>query len=191
MAATTHLCEDNGAATGSPAHGTTRHGFGGNTDYALNCNWKTADNSGASETAASAAQIGKPDCSYEKWQYVKFTGTFSRISNAKWTPHHNVFTDFCGAGIFLMGAVLSAYTTPSRTANANLTTDFTKGVYAYQGLPVGFSTTGPEDASPTTELTAAGYTQYLVSQTQVPTSVATSFSGQTNGMTWILTYDEE
>lgn len=193
MAATVTICEDNGTATGSPPKGTTRHGFGADTDNPTNCNWKTADDSGAGETAASAAPMASPGNSREKWQYLRFAGTFTRISNVRWTCHHNVIQQFVGAAPFdihLMGAVLTTYTTPSTSINANLTTEFTAGVSANQGLPVLMSTTGPEAAAPTAELTAAGYTQYLVSQVQVDSGAAAT-SGYSNIMTQMVVWDEE
>ena len=42
MSATFTWCEDNGAATGSPSHGTTRTGFGG-TGSTTDVNWKSVD----------------------------------------------------------------------------------------------------------------------------------------------------
>lgn len=172
MAATANWCEDHGAATGSPARGTIRDGFGADTNYAVNCNWKTADDTNV--TAYSAAPIGNPDCSYEKYQYIKFGGTFTSISGVKWTCHNNphdlAYPDSLEDPplIALKGKVSSTYATPSRTLNTSLTTDFTKQVWAYLGLPVLLSTTGPEAADPSETLTAAGYTQYLISQLQVP-----------------------
>lgn len=176
MAATATWCEDHGSATGSPAHGTTRDGFGADTNFPVNCNWKSADNTNA--TAYTAAAIGSPGNSYEKWQYVQFSGTFNAIFNAKWSPHASPGDIDSGhvshAGkITLWGAVLSAYTTPSTSANSALTTDFSKQVYAFQGLPVKFSTVGPQGASPADVLTAPGYSQYLVSQLRVASGVTT------------------
>lgn len=188
MAATFTFCEDNGAATGSPAHGTTRNGFGADTNYPPNCSWKTADDI---TTAASSAEINRPDCSYEKFQYGHFTGTFNSIFNCKWTPN-NWVNQLAGLDphIKLMAAVTSTYTTPSRSVNTALTEDFTEQVWVHRGIPVKFSTSGPEGASPTDTLTAAGYTQYLVSQIQVGAS-ATFASGETNTMYVVLVWEED
>ena len=169
MAATFNWCEDHGAATGSPAKGTTRDGFGASTNYALNCNWKTADDTNV--TAHSAAAIGPPpDNSYEKFQYLKITGSFTSVSAMKWTCHANraalSFPVPDSPYVKLMGQVTGQYTTPSRSLNSSLLTDFTKQVWAHQGLPVRFSPTGPEGTTADT-LSAAGYTQYLVSQLQI------------------------
>lgn len=181
MPATATWCEDHGAATGSPAKGTVRDGFGADTNYPVNCNWKTADDTNT--TAASAADIDRPDCSYEKFQYVKFAGTFTSIYDVKWTAHNDqnqIAGIIPGDLIKLMGTVSSTYTTPSRSVNAALTTNFTEQVWAHRGLPVLMTTTGPEVASPTAVLTAAGYTQYLISQIQVAAGAANSPSSNTH-----------
>lgn len=192
MAATLNWCEDHGTATGSPAKGTTRDGFGADTNYAVNCNWKAADDTNV--TAYDAAPIGPaPDNSYEKFQYLKITGTFTSISGMRWTCHANsddlAYPDSVEGHIKLMGAVLSAYTTPSQSVNAALMTDFSRQVWAHQGLPVQFSTTGPEGASPSDVLTAAGYSQYLVSQLQVGAG-ATFGSSSTVEMKEVVVWTE-
>lgn len=192
MAATINWCEDHGAATGSPARGTTRDGFAADTNYAVNCNWKAADDTNA--TAYSAASIGPaPDNSYEKFQYLKIGGTFVSIYGMLWTCHGNIeelaSPDSLDGRIKLMGAVGIAYTTPSQSVNAALLTDFSRQVWAHQGLPVKFTTTGPEAASPTDTLTAAGYSQYLVSQLQVSAS-ATFAGSETESMRHVFVWTE-
>lgn len=196
MAVTFNTCEDHGAATGSPAKGTTRDGFGADTNYAVNCDWKAADDtkSYASGTAYTAAPIGPaPDNSYEKFQYLKIAGSFTSCYAMKWTCHGNIeelaSPDSLDGRIRLMGKVSSIYTTPSQTLNATLLTDFSRQVWAHQGLPVKFSTTGPEDASPVDTLTAAGYTQYMVSQLQV-LSTATFAGAATETMKHVIVWSE-
>jgi len=171
MAATLNWCEDHGTATGSPAKGTTRDGFDSSTNYAVNCNWKTADDTNV--TAYSSAPIGPPpDNSYEKYQYLKITGSFTSISSMKWTARGN-YEELTSNGdvqqgyVKIMGGVSSVYNTPSRSLNAALMTNFSFQVWAHQGLPVKFSTVGPEGADPTDVLTEDGYTQYLISQLQM------------------------
>lgn len=184
MPATFHWAEDHGTATGSPVHGTTRDGFGADTNYPVNCNWKSADDTNA--TVYTAAPIGPPPAaSYEKFQYGHFTGTFSQISSCKWTAHDDA-TAF-GANIALKGTVTSTYTTPAQTNNAALTTDFTSQVAVASGLAVLFSTVGPEGGSPTATLSAAGYSQYLVSQLQITAGVA---GGDTAQVTLKIQYQE-
>jgi hypothetical protein len=188
MAAIVNFCEDHGAATGSPAKGTTRDGFAADTNYATSCGWKSADDTNVT-SISSATLSGLPTASYEKFQYAKFTGTFSRIFNAKWTAHASPgHVDYPADKIRIWGAVTSAYTTPAQTNNAALTRNFSSQVFVFNGLPVLFSTTGPEDAAPTAELTAAGYTQYLVSQMQVASGATV---GLTNKVAVMLMWEEE
>src|SRR5579862_10059373 len=110
MSATFHFCEDNGTQTGSPVHGTTRSGFGADTNFATDVNWKNADDCTAnSGTAYSAAPITAGNNSYTKYQYGHFSGTFNQILNAKWSAH----TSPAGAlatGLTLHGKVTSTYT---------------------------------------------------------------------------------
>jgi hypothetical protein len=87
----------------------------------------------------------------------------------------------------LKGTVTSTYATPATTTNASLTTDMTSAISIASGLSVDFSTTGPEAASPTSTLSAAGYTQYLATQLQTTSSAA---AGDTATVTLTLQYDE-
>jgi hypothetical protein len=184
MAATFNWAIDNGTATGSPTHGTTRSGFGADTHYPTECNWKNADdcteNSG---TAYSAAPIVAGNNSYEIWEYAQFSGTFNQISNCLWAKTAGVL----GTGLSLKGVVTSTYTTPSTTANAALTTDMTTAIAIASGAAVLFSTVGPQGASPTSTLSAAGYTQYLVTQLQTTTSAG---AGDCASQSFVLEYNE-
>lgn len=72
MAATTTWYEQNGTATGSPAHGTE--------STVTNCDWKSAD---SATTTRAAAPVAEGENSYHKYNYVKFAGTFNEISNVK------------------------------------------------------------------------------------------------------------
>jgi hypothetical protein len=188
MAATFHYCEDNGAATGSPSHGTTRSGFGADTHFATDVNWKNADdcttNSG---TAYSAAPITAGNNSYTKYQYGHFSGTFNQISAGKWSGR-TAPSGALATGLTLKGTVTSTYATPATTANAGLTTDYSSAEVAVgSGTAVDFSTTGPEAASPTSTLSAEGYTQYLASQLQTTSSAA---AGDISTITQTLQYAE-
>ena len=188
MAATFNWCEDNGAATGSPNHGTTQSGFGADTHYATDVNWKSTDDCTAnSGTAYSAAPIVAGQNSYIKDQYGKFTTPFNEILNCKWSAR----TSPAGAlatGITLVGAVVSAYGGPSTTAMGGSPTNYTSAPVAIgSGTSVNFSTSGPEDASPTSTLSASGYTQYLTTQIQTTTSAA---AGDMATITTTLQYDE-
>jgi hypothetical protein len=189
MAATFTWCEDNGTQTGSPLHGTTRTGFssGSSTDV----NWKTVDDcTNNSGTAYSAAPISVPaagsNYSMPKYQYGKFSGTFNQISSCKWSAH-TADTGAFPTGITLKGTVTSTYATPA-TTNSSFGTDFTSTVAIGSGTSVSFATSGPENASPTSTLSAAGYTQYLASQLVVASTCTTP--GDTPTITGTLQYSE-
>lgn len=66
-------------------------------------------------------------------------------------------------------------------------TDMTTAIAIGSGAAVLFHTTGPEGASPTSTLAAAGYTQYLASQLQTTGSAG---AGDTATVTLTLRYDE-
>lgn len=184
MAATFNWCEDNGAATGSPAHGTTRSGFGADTHYPNESNWKNADdNAQNSGTAYSAAPISAGNNSYTKYQYGHFSGSFNQISAGLFA---HTATSF-GTGITLKGTVTSTYATPATSANAALTTDMTSPISIGSGLAVLFATSGPENATPGSTLSAAGYSQYLATQLQTASNAS---PGDTAQVTLTLQYNE-
>lgn len=174
MAATFEYNEDNGAATGSPAKGTTR------TTAVTQVNWKNTDDVA---TGYASSPIVAGNNSFTKYQFGKFTGTFNQILNGKWS--HTAGT--LGTGLTLKGAVTSTYATPSATANASLTTDMTAITAINSGATVLFSTVGPEGASPTATLAAAGYSQYLATQLQTTSSAS---QGDTSSVTLTFQYDE-
>lgn len=174
MAATFEYNEDNGAATGTPAKGTTRN------TAVTQVNWKNVDDVA---TAYTASPIIAGSNSFTKYQFGKFTGTFNQISAGLWA--HTAGT--LGTGLTLKGVVTSTYATPSATANAALTTTMTPVLAIASGAPVLFHTAGPEGASPTATLAAAGFTQYLA--TQLQTSAATA-AGDIGSITLTLRYNE-
>jgi hypothetical protein len=184
MAATFNWCEDNGAATGSPAHGTTQSGFGADTHYPTEVNWKNVDDNAANGgTPYYNAPITAGSNSYTKYQYGHFSGTFIQISAGQYTHTAVAF----GTGFTLKGTVSSTYATPATSANASLTTDMTSVTAIASGLTVNFSTTGPYAASPTATLSAAGYTQYLATQLQTTGSAG---YGDIVAVTMTLQYNE-
>jgi hypothetical protein len=188
MAATFHFCEDNGSATGSPSRGTTRSGFGADTHFATDMNWKNADDCTAnSGTAYSSSPITAGNNSYTKYQYGHFSGTFNQISAGKFSLR-TAPSGALATGLTLKGKVTSTYATPATSANAALTDDYTSAEVAIgSGSSVSFSTTGPQDASPTSTLSAEGYTQYLASQLQTTSSAA---AGDIATITATLQYNE-
>ena len=174
MSAIFEFNEDNGTATGSPAKGTTRN------TAVTQVNWKNVDDVA---TLPTASPITFGNNSFTKYQFGKFTGTFNQISSGLWAHTGGTL----GTGLTLKGVVTSTYATPSSTTNAALTQDMTSAIAITSGQAVNFHTTGPEGASPTATLSAAGYTQYLATQLQTTTSAA---PGNTATVTMTLRYNE-
>src|SRR5690348_16735947 len=119
MAATFTWCEDNGAQTGSPLHGTTRTGF--SSGSATDRNYKNIDDcTNGGGTAYSASPITAGANGFSKYLYGKFSGTFNQISAGLWSLR----TAPAGAlatGLTLKGKVTSTYATPATATNAALT----------------------------------------------------------------------
>lgn len=174
MAAVFEFNEDNGAATGSPAKGTTRN------TAVTQVNWKNIDDV---STVYSVSPIQAGQNSFSKYQFGKFTGSFNQILNALWA--HTAGT--LGSGLTLKGIATSTYATPATSANAALTVNMTSVIAIGSGQAVLFHTTGPEGASPTATLASPGYTQYLATQLQTTGSAA---AGDTATVTLTLQYDE-
>jgi hypothetical protein len=173
MAATFEYNEDNGAATGSPAKGTSR------TTAVTQVNWKAVDDVA---TGYATAPVNAGENSFPKYQFGKFTGTFNQISNGLWAHTAGVLP----TGVTLFGAVTSSYATPSQSATAGLS-DISSVTAITSGAAVLFSTVGPEGASPTATLSAAGYTQYLVTQARTTGAAPT---GDSDVLTLTLRYSE-
>jgi hypothetical protein len=173
MAATFEYNEDNGAQTGSPLKGTTRN------TAVTQVNWKNVDDV---STAYTSSPVAAGSNSYPKYQFGKFTGTFNQISSGLWAHTAGALQ----TGISLFGKVTSTYATPATTAISG-STDMTSVIAIGSGAAVLFHTTGPEGALPTTTLTAAGYTQYLVSQIQTTGSAP---AGSNGSVTLTLRYNE-
>lgn len=182
MAATFDWQEDTGTQTGSPTKGTTR------TTGVTDVNWK---NSGTQGTAYSAAPITAGNNSYEKWQFGKFTGTFNQILNGLFAHTSGAL----GAGLTLKGPPACTgdgdrllYTTPSATANSNLSNNMTSAIAIGSGVAVCFSATGPEATGKAASGTANPlYTNFLTTQLQTSGSAA---AGDTTSVTLTLQYDE-
>ena len=161
IAATTTWYEENGSATGSPAHGTPT--------VVTTCDWKSVD---SATTTRAAAPVAAGSNSYHKYNYVKFSGTFNEISDAKFA--HTAGT--LGTGISLKGKVTSTYATPATSALSG-STDITGTTPIASGMAVLLSTVGPQGAGATASINAEGYTQYIVTQVQTTSSAAAGDSG--------------
>jgi hypothetical protein len=143
-------------------------------------NWKNTDDVA---TTYTSSPIVAGQNSFPKYQFGKFTGTFNTISNGKWSPHT---AGTLAANCTLVGKVTSTYATPVTTAMSG-STDYSSIVAVGSGASVNFSTVGPEGASPTSTLSAAGFTQYLATQLQVGSSAS---PGDIASITGTLSYDE-
>lgn len=181
MAATFEFNRDTGTQTGSPTKGTTR------TTAVTDTNWKNTDTYG---TAYSAAPITDGNNSYEIWNFGKFSGTFNQILSGLFAHTATAF----GAGLTLKGTPACTgdgdrllYTTPSTTANANLTTNMTSVTAIASGVAVCFGATGPEATGKAASTTAnPAYTNYLTTQLQTSGAAA----GDTATVTLTLQYQE-
>lgn len=182
MAATFDWNRDTGTQTGSPTKGTTR------STGVTETNWKNTD---TYATAYSAAPITAGNNSYEIWNFGKFSGTFNQISAGLFAHTATAF----GTGLTLKGTPACTgdgdrllYTTPSTTANTNLTTDMTSAISIGSGVAVCFGATGPEATGKATSMTTNPcYTNFLATQLQTTGSAA---AGDTAQVTLTLQYNE-
>ena len=170
MAATTTWFEQNGTASGSPAHGTE--------STISSCDWKSVDDS---TTSRASAPVLAGSNSFHKYIYLKFTGTFNQISAVKFA--HTAGT--LGTGISLKSKVTSTYATPATTALAS-STDITSTTAIGSGASVLLSTTGPNGSTSASQ-TSTCYTQYIVTQVQT-TSAANA--GDSGTVTLTVQYNE-
>ena len=182
MAATFEFNRDTGTQTGSPTKGTTR------STSVTDTNWKSTD---TYATAYSDAPIVAGNNSYEIWNFGVFSGTFNEISAGLFAHTATAF----GTGLTLKGPPACTgdgdrllYTTPSSSANANLTTDMTTAISIGSGVAVCFGATGPEATGKAATMTTNPcYTNYLTTQLQTSGSAA---AGDTATVTLTLQYNE-
>jgi hypothetical protein len=163
MSATFFWQEDNGAATGSPARGTTR------TANRTECNWKNIDDS---TTAYSSVPVTAGNNSYQKYQFGTFSGTFNQILSVQW----GLTSGQLGAGLLLKGWITGDYRDPNTTASGswyNLSSgDISTGYAVLVGA------TGPEAAGKATSTTNnPAYTHYLATQVISTIAAAAGDSG--------------
>jgi len=180
-AATALWCEDNGTAINGPVsgmRGTTR------TTGVANVNYKNIDDA---TTAYSSSPITAGNNSYEKFQFVVFTGNFNQVLNLLFNHVSGSFA----AGFTLKGAVSGSgcYTTPSTTANANFNRDLTLTGSISTGIAVLVGATGPEATGKNASSVAnPTYTQYLATQLQTNSSVPAG--DLSSSIVFSLQYDE-
>lgn len=161
MAATTNWYEQNGTATGSPAHGTE--------SSISSCDWKSVDDS---TTSRASAPVLAGANSYIKYIYLKFSGTFNQVSAVKFAHTSGTL----GTGISLKNKITSTYETPSTSALSG-STDITSTTAIGSGASVLLSTSGPNGTSTSASQTTTCYTQYIVTQVQTTSSASAGDSG--------------
>lgn len=171
MAATTTWYEQNGTATGSPAHGTE--------STISSCDWKSVDDS---TTSRASAPVLAGSNSYNKFIYLKFSGTFNQISAVKFAHTSGTL----GTGISLKSKITSTYTTPATSALASAT-DITSTTAIGSGASVLLSTSGPNGTNPAASQTSQCYTQYIVTQVQ---TTASANAGDSGSVTLTVQYNE-
>lgn len=171
MTATAIWYEQNGTASGTPAKGTE--------STVSACDWKSIDDT---STPRSSAPVLAGTNSFNKYNYVKFSGTFNQIGSVKWA--HTAGT--LGNGISLAGKVSSTYAKPS-TATLTGATDMTAPIGIGSGASVLLGTAGPNDTDPAPSQNQACYTQYLITQVQTQ---ATASSGDSGQVTLTIQYNE-
>ena len=158
------------------------------THNVANGNWKNED-SATNNYASFPVTAGNN--SFEKWIYGHFSGSYNQILNGKFAHTDGAM----GTGLTIMGPPTMtadgdrlAYTTPSTSANANLTTNMTSVIGIGSGIDVWFGATGPSNSGKAASTTSnPAYTNYLTTQLQTSGSVA---PGDTATATFTLQFDE-
>lgn len=166
MAATATWYERNGAS-------------GSTTDTAVSdCDWKNTDDATASR---ASYPVTAGNNSYHKNNFIAFTGVFNQISNVLFA--HTAGT--LGTGLTLKGKVTTTYTQGSTTALGS-STDITATSLITAGMTVTVGTSDPSSAS-SSSISAAGYTEFIVTQVQ---STASAAAGDSGTVTLTVQYDE-
>lgn len=182
MVATCVWDEDTGTQTGSPLKGTTR------TGNVTDVNWK---NSGVQGDAYGSYPIIAGNNSFDKWQFLHFTGTYNQILAGLFAHTAVAF----GANLTLKGPPAMTvdgdnrtYRTPAATANANLTVDMTAVIAIGSGVAMWFGATGPEaTGKAATMATNPCYSNWLATQLQTAVGAA---PGDTATVTLTAEYQE-
>jgi hypothetical protein len=145
-------------------------------------NFKTADDATAANyssnpiTASDAADGGN---SYEVWLRAHFTGTFNQIDNLQFWMSTN-FSPSTGLTVNWKGNNSGSYAAPTTDDSTVATASVPTSDPGTANVSIGTSLSG--------NLTAAGYSDYIVLQLHVGTTAA---SGDTSLATFTLQYDEQ
>lgn len=163
MASTFQFCEDNGAALGNPARGTT------STTGISNFNLKNIDDT---STTYSSVPITAGNNSYSKYIWGLWTGSFNQITTVKFNHISGVF----GAGLSLFCGISGSgfYNTPATTSASLFTNDITNtGASSVTGLTVLVGSSGPHfSGKAASTVSNPAYSEFI--GVQLRTTVAAS-----------------
>lgn len=145
-------------------------------------NFKDADDATAANyssnpiTASDTADQGR---SYEVWLRAHFTGTFNKIDNLQFWMSTD-FSPATGLTVKWKGNNSGSYVTPVKIDSTIATATVPSSDPGTANVSIGASLSG--------NLTAAGYSDYIVLQLDVASTAA---SGDTSLATFSLQYDEQ
>lgn len=145
-------------------------------------NFKDADDATAANyssnpiTASDTADQGR---SYEVWLRGHFTGTFNKINNLQFWRSTD-FSPNTGLTLYWKGNNQTAYVTPVKVDSTVATAGIPTSDPGTANVSISGSLAG--------ELTAAGYSDYIVLQLDVASTAA---AGDTSLAVFTLQYDEQ
>lgn len=177
------FCEDNGAAVATAAaagggnRGTTR------ASGVANLSWKNADDT---TTPYGTSPITAGNNSYDKFQFISFTGSFNQISNCLFQH----VTGNLGGGLSIFGFVSGSgcYRTPATTSNTAFIYDMSSTGLISTGYSVKVGAFGPEASGKASSTTSNPcFSEYFGTQLRTTSAAA---AGDISVITWQIRYDE-
>lgn len=173
MAATFNWNQNYGAPAGTP----TDLGSSGNLFNFKDIDDATAANYSSNPiTASDTADQGR---SYEVWLRAHFTGTFNKVDNLQFWKSTD-FSPATGLTVYWKGNNAGSYATPVKIDSTVATATVPTSDPGTANVSIATSLSG--------NLTAAGYSDYIVLQLDVASTAA---SGDTSLATFTLQYDEQ
>lgn len=140
-------------------------------------NFKNADDATAANYSSNPITAGNN--SYEVWLRAHFTGTFNQVDNLQFWMSTD-FSPNTGLTVKWKGNNSGSYTTPTASTSSVATATVPTSDPGTANVSIGTSLAG--------NLSAAGYSDYIVLQLQTTTAAA---AGDTSLATFTLQYDEQ
>ena len=140
-------------------------------------NFKTADDATAANYSSNPITAGNN--SYEVWLRMHFTGTFNKIDNLQFWMSTD-FSPNTGLTVKWNGNNSGSYATPVTSSSSVATTTIPTSDPGTANVSIATSLSG--------NLSAAGYSDYIVLQLQTTVSAA---AGDTSLATFTCQYDEQ